>query len=185
MRSRLPAIVLAAFSLTLGVRAGPVVVSGQEGATPSASPEPVVVHPANIYTGTCEDLDESAYQLESVTTEPVEVEGTLGASPVPAETGLPGDVIGRSVSQVDASLQELLEGQYVVNVYNSENMETAIACGAIEGEIETESLSIVLHEVNDSGVVGQATFTDHGDGTAGVTVTLLDEEAELYATPQG
>ncbi|MDQ4044643.1 MAG: hypothetical protein M3173_04240 [Chloroflexota bacterium] len=185
MRLRLPAIVLAAFSLTLGVLAGAAVVSGQEDTTPSASPEPIVVYPAAISTGTCEEIGGVTYELESVTSEPVEIEGTPGASPPPAETGLPGDSIGRSVSEVDVRLEELVEDQYAVTVYENEDMDTAIVCGVIEGEIETESLSILLNEMSDSGIVGQATFTDHEDGTAGVTINLRDEEPEIYSTPEG
>jgi hypothetical protein len=67
-----------------------------------------VSQPAHIHAGSCENLD-----------------------PAPAH-GLPNVVDGRSETTVDASLDELVEGDFAVNVHRSDDdLETYVACGDI------------------------------------------------------
>lgn len=69
-------------------------------------------HPAHIHLGTCEDIEpESAYDLDNVTEE------------------------GSSVTLVDISLGELLDGDYVIDLHISPNeLGTLIVCADIEGQ---------------------------------------------------
>ncbi len=71
-------------------------------------------HPAHIHEGTCDDIQpEPAYNLENV-----------------GEDGV-------SVSLVDAPLQELIDGDYVIDLHRAPNeLGTLIVCAAIEGTPE-------------------------------------------------
>jgi outer membrane biosynthesis protein TonB len=71
-------------------------------------------HPAHIHEGTCEDIvPQSAYDLENVGEE------------------------GTSRTLVDAPLQDLIDGDYVVDLHMSPNeLGTLIACADIEGTPE-------------------------------------------------
>ena len=183
MRRQWFRMMLVTLALIAGFAAGTSVATAQDTATPED--DVVASHPAHIHNGTCEELGDIAYPLENVTTEPIDIEATPAGSTEPAEQGLPGDVVARSVtSDIDVSLDELVDGEYAVNVHESEeNIENYIACGVIDGDIEDDSLSILLEEVDDSGYTGQATMTDHGDGTTGLTINLLDDDPEAFATP--
>jgi hypothetical protein len=69
-------------------------------------------HPVHIHEGTCDDIQpESAYDLENVGRE------------------------GTSVSLIDVSLSELVEGDYVIDLHLAPNqLGLLIACAGIEGE---------------------------------------------------
>ena len=183
MRTQRFGTVMITLALVLGLAAGASTVAAQDAATPED--EVIAAHPAHIFSGTCEDLGDIAYPLDNVTTEPIELEATPTGTPEPVELGLPGDVVARGVTaDVDVTLDELVDGEYAVVVHESEeNMDNHIVCGTIEGEIEGDSLSILLEEVDESGYTGQATFTSHDDGTIGMTINLLDDNPEIYATP--
>lgn len=170
-------------ALLLGLAAGASTVAAQDAATPED--DLVASHPAHIFSGTCDDLGEIAYPLDNATTEPIEIEATPPGTPEPVDQGLPGDVVARGVTaEVEVTLEELVDGEYAVVVHESEeNMDNHIVCGTIDGEIEDDSLSILLEEVEESGYTGQATMTSHGDGTIGLTINLLDDNPEDFATP--
>jgi hypothetical protein len=70
-------------------------------------------HPVHIHEGTCDDIQpESAYDLENVGRE------------------------GTSTTLVDASLSELLEGEYVIDLHLAPNqLGLLIACAQIEGTV--------------------------------------------------
>ncbi|MDQ4044642.1 MAG: hypothetical protein M3173_04235 [Chloroflexota bacterium] len=166
-------------SLALGMIASVASVSGQE-ATPEADlPR---AHPAHIHSGTCEELGDVVYPLEDVTGEALE--GTPEASPVPADQAGASDVLARSQSTVETTLDDLLAEEHAINVHESaENIDTYIACGNVEGEPDEDgSLIVQLHELNESGVQGQAVLTED-NGTVTVTVTLVDAEGATTATP--
>jgi hypothetical protein len=71
-------------------------------------------HPAHIHEGTCDDIaPQPAYNLENVGED------------------------GTSTSLVDAPLQELIDGDYVIDLHRAPNeLGTLIACAAIEGSPE-------------------------------------------------
>lgn len=72
-------------------------------------------HPAHIHDGTCEDLGDVAYPLENV------VEGT-------------------SESSVDVALEDILAGEYAINVHLSEDeIDTYVACGDVVAEEDEEA----------------------------------------------
>ena len=64
--------------------------------------------PAHIHSGTCEELGEVVYPLENVQD-------------------------GTSETTVDVSLEELQEGEFAINVHESEqNISTYVACGPVD-----------------------------------------------------
>lgn len=177
MNTRWIGTFVALAALLLGAVAGVASAAAQEA---EAGTEP---HPAHIHDGSCEELGDVAYPLEDVGGEALS--GTPGATPASAEEGLPGDVIAKSRTTVDASLDDLLAGDYAVNVHKSaEEVDVYIACGNVEGEPEDGTLTIELMQQSASGVAGQALLSDLGDGTTEVTITLTDASAEGVASPE-
>ncbi len=76
--------------------------------TVELSNPPGAPQPAHIHSGTCEELGEVVYPLENV-------EG------------------GTSETTVDASLEELQDGEFAINAHESEeNISNYVACGPIE-----------------------------------------------------
>jgi hypothetical protein len=179
MRTRWIGTIVAMVAMVMGAIAGTAVVAAQ-GSTPEAAPQP---HPAHIHEGTCEELGDVVYPLEDVSGEAVS--STEGATPESQAEGEPGDVIARSRSQVDASLDDILAGEHAVNVHKSaDEIDVYIACGNIEGEPEDGTLTVMLDQQNSSGIAGQALLSDAGDGTTEVTITLTDASAEGVASPE-
>jgi hypothetical protein len=153
--------------MMMGAVAGTAAVAAQE-ASPQAGTEP---HPAHIHDGTCEELGDVVHPLEDVSGEALS--GTPGATPESPTEGQPGDVIAKSRTEVDASLDDLMSGEFAVNVHESaEAIDVYIACGNVEGEPEDGTLTIELMQQNASGVAGQALLSDLGDGRTEVTITL-------------
>lgn len=156
-------------------------VAAAQDATPSGeAPE---AHPAHIHSGTCEDLGDVVYPLNEIGGE--SLDSTPEATPESAAEGLPGDVLGFSVTSVEVSIDDLLAEEHAINVHESaENLDVYIACGNIEGEPDEDGvLYIDLEQLNDSGVNGQAIISDLGDGEVEVAVTLTDAVAEEFGTP--
>lgn len=179
MRARWIGTIVALVALMMGSVAGAAVVAAQD-ATAQAGTEP---HPAHIHDGSCEELGDVVHPLEDVSGEALS--GTPGATPESPAEGEPGDVIAKSRTEVDASLDDLTSGEFVVNVHESaEAIDVYIACGNVEGEPEDGTLTIELMQQNASGVAGQALLSDLGDGTTEVTITLTDASAEGVASPE-
>ncbi len=112
-------------------------------------------HPAHIHDGTCTDFQaEPAYPLENV-------------------------VDGRSESTVDASIDELLDEPYIVNVHKSEaEIGTYIACGPV---VSTDSEQVVdLAAQGAAGVAGTATMTPQDDGS---TLVVIELEGDTSTEP--
>ncbi|HEV2127871.1 MAG TPA: hypothetical protein VGR22_04550 [Thermomicrobiales bacterium] len=172
--------ILAIISLMVGLTASATLVSAQN-ATPTG--EPPAAHPAHIHSGTCEQLGDIVYPLEDVTG--AALEGTPDASPVPVDQAGASNVLARSQSTVDTSIDDLLTEGHAINVHESaENIGTYIACGNIEGEPDEDgSLIVELQELNQSGIQGQAVLTPNDEGTLSVTITLVDAEGATTATP--
>jgi hypothetical protein len=130
-------------------------------------------HPAHIHSGTCATLGEVVFPLENVTAS--EATASPEASPVlelaatPAVSGL----ALMSTTTVETTLDDLLGGEHAINLHESdENIQNYIACGDLTGTPSDGMLTIELAELNDSGVTGQATLTDNGDGTTTVMVQV-------------
>ena len=104
-------------------------------------------HPAHIHSGTCDQLGDVVIALEDVA--------------VPADATHEGAETAHDVkisqTHVDMPLQDLLDGDYAINVHlSAEEIGTYIACGDIGGYVITDptgqtELFVGLRELNDSG----------------------------------
>ena len=74
-------------------------------------------HPAHIHEGTCDDLDPNPlYPLANI------------------------DADGISSTEVDASLEDLLDSPYAINIHlSADNIATYVACGNIEAAVGGET----------------------------------------------
>jgi hypothetical protein len=128
-------------------------------------------HPAHIHSGSCAELGEVVYPLTDVALPAGEMMGADGGHPVESsDTNLP-----------DVSLQDILGGQYAVNVHlSADEIGTYIACGNIGGVVDArengdgQEISVGLAELNDSGYVGVAWLGDDGNGGTNVGLTLIN-----------
>src|SRR5215204_164555 len=157
--------------VTAVATAGLFVVGGLGGAAQDATPTGGSghAHPAHIHLGTCDSLDPNpAFPLADVALAASESGAEVdGAAAIPVE---------RSVTMVDATLEDLRTGGYAINVHQSvEEIGTYIACGNLSGSIdESGALVIGLGELNDSAHAGLAILADQG-GQTEVTVYLVEE----------
>jgi hypothetical protein len=156
------------------------------GAQATPAPEDLlVVHPAHIHEGSCPDIGDVIFPLNDLTPalgpDYMEEGATPVASPVATdmEVGPASAVVAESTTtDVDASLDEILEGEHAINVHESpEDMGTYLACGDITGTATDGELRIDLEEVDGSGFVGEANLVDNGDGTTTVRVSLMLSDA--------
>lgn len=149
-------------------------LSAQE-ATPPPSPGG---HPAHIHAGTCDSLGEVVFPLNNVGGTPTIGEpATPVAEPMASPTAAVNAESDRpsSTTTVDAPLSDILAGDHVINVHESdENIQNYIACGEIRGAADATEVNFLLKELNDSGFMGVATLTDNGDGTTTVVVRVWD-----------
>jgi hypothetical protein len=143
-------MVLAALSLLLNLVAGANALAQDEG-TPAATPDPS----ANRLEIEFEELNDSGlsgtatlYEAGDQTIVELELDGTGDEHPVHIHEGTCDDIqpesaydlenVGRegtSVSLIDVSLSELLEGDYVIDLHLAPNqLGLLIACAGIEGE---------------------------------------------------
>ena len=174
------ASIVAAFALFAGLIASGSLA--QESGTPVAI-EDDVPRPAHIHAGTCEELGDVVYPLTNVASAS-NTPGTPVASP--AADDVPDAPLIASITDVDASLEDLLASEHAINVHASEeNIQTYIACGNITGDPTAGELTVELNELNDSGYMGFATLLDLGDGTTEVAVALQQMDVGTpEATPQ-
>ena len=156
---------------------------GQE-ATPAPG-DPVL--PAHIHTGTCDDIGDVVFPLESVQLAPTEG----GEATPPAEPAMVhANVVLTSVTELDVTIDELLANNHVINVHASEDdIGTYVACGQIEGQVRLHlrsdappGLVIPLRELNDSGYAGVAWLSPNDAG--GTTVTLFVAEGLIGQGPR-
>jgi len=164
-RSSRAAAVIALTVLTLVVPAG-------RAQTPVADTE-AEAHPAHIHSGTCDQLGDVVYPLADVTYPTGEQTGATGGHEVKIS----------EVNHVDVPLQDLLDGDYAINVHESADaIDVYIACGNIGGVVHErengEGMEVVigLAELNDSGHVGIAWLGDDGEGGTNVSVSLIEPE---------
>jgi hypothetical protein len=165
---------------TVLLAAGLIGTAGAQGslATPDAG---APSHPAHIHTGTCATLGDVEFPLENVTAS--ETTASPEASPTLELASTPA-VSGRtltSTTTVETTLDELLGGEHAINLHESDaNIQNYVACGDVTGTPSDGMLTIELAELNGSGVTGQATLTDNGDGT---TTVLVQVTHGAMATP--
>jgi len=184
-RTLLSASAIGIAASALGLRAGLAHQGEDHEATPAGATE--TPHPAHIHSGTCEELGDVVFPLNDVA--PVSTPGTMSASPEAGTDGTPvasaaGEVVAESMTEVEASLDDILAAEHNVNVHESaENIQNYIACGNLTGPATDGELQIKLQELNDSGYTGEAHLVDNGDGTTTVTVTLMTT-SDTASTPE-
>jgi plastocyanin len=172
--------------------ASPAFVLAQD-ATPSPGDAP---HPAHIHSGTCAELGDVVFPLSDIAGAGHMMDGDMMAA-TPGGMGMmnhdgtpmPGDMGDMmqemSVTEVEASLDDILAAEHAINVHESaENIGNYIACGDLTGEPDDGELFIELQELNDSGYSGEAELVDNGDGTTTVTVMLWKGAASETASPE-
>lgn len=183
-----PTFLLAAFMFVLGalLTGAPALLAQgtpEAAGTPGAEPG----YPVHIHSGTCADLGDVVHPLNDLT--PIgdgmaanatpEAAMGMGGTPVADE----GPIVAESTTIIDVTLDELMEGEYAINVHESaENMGNFIACGDVAvDETGDRTVIVPLQELNDSSFSGRATVTDNDDGTTTVTITM--STTNLAATP--
>jgi plastocyanin len=148
---------------------GLFVIGGIGGAAQDATPTggSAHAHPAHIHLGTCDALDPNpTFPLTDVAPPNAADDEADGATAIPVE---------RSVTTVDAALEDLRSGGYAINIHQSaEDIGTYIACGNLSGVIDDSGALVVgLGELNDSGYSGVAILTEQGEQT-NVSVYLTE-----------
>lgn len=184
-RNFVPSAFFAVLVLVMGFVASATAMSGQGTPVTVTAPETdtettIVEHPVHIHSGTCDELGEVVYPLNSL--QAAAQVASPEASPVVASAATPGvasdltlgDAAAQSATEVDVSLEDLLADEFAINVHESpENIQNYIACGEITGSPENGELFVELQELNGSGFAGQAELADQGDGTTIVHVTIF------------
>jgi plastocyanin len=137
----------------------------------AAQDDEAEVHPAHIHSGSCAELGDVVYPLTDITEVRGDAERSGAASAIPVKG---------STTVVDTSLQDLIDGDFAINVHLSpDEIGTYIACGDIGGAVTTDEgeeeqeLIIGLGELNDSGHTGIAWLGADGDQTR-VAVYLVE-----------
>ncbi len=134
--------------------------------TPIASDGP---HPAHIHAGTCDEPGEVVVPLERLA-------APSTVAPVGAATAHP---VKTSRNVIDMSLEEILAGEFAVNIHKSdEEIDVYIARGDTGGIPETDDggrthLIFGLGELNDSGLSGIVWLGEDGDQTE-LVITLIE-----------
>lgn len=128
-------------------------------------------HPAHIHSGTCAELGDVVVPLSDVAAPEGEHLGAASAIELKLGPNL-----------IDMPLQELLAGDYAVNVHKSaEEIDVYIACGDIggvitQGERGEDEIRFVLQELNDSGHSGVVFLgAEEGDQTE-VNIMLMEPD---------
>jgi hypothetical protein len=127
-------------------------------------------HPVHIHSGTCAELGDVVVPLADVTVPEGEHAG--------ADTALP---LKLSLNVIDMPLQELLDGEYAINVHKSaEEIDVYIACGDLGGPVMPgeagDEVRFALNEQNDSGHFGTVFVGAEGDQTQ-VNIMLIEPGA--------
>lgn len=134
-----------------------------------------VAHPAHIHTGTCDELGDVVYPLSNVgvpadDATPMAGDSGQGMGMVGSDMAIPAFV---SITQLDASLDDILSGPYAINVHESEeNIGNYIACGEVGGVQQGDTLYFGLRELNGSGYTGVGLISGDADGSTNVVVYL-------------
>ncbi len=176
-----------AFVTSLALLLSAVVV-GAQSSTPMATTELTgsISMPAHIHVGTCAQLGDIVYPLSNVgipatAGTPTTGGGTpiVGGTPMSnaaSTTGAPLPVY-MSVTKINASIADILNGPHALNVHKSQQeIQTYVACGDVGGVQFGDTLAFGLHELNGSGLTGIALLS--GDPSGGTNVVV-------YLSPTG
>ncbi len=173
----------------LGLRAGFAHEGEDHEATPAGGSE--TAHPAHIHAGTCEELGDVVFPLNDVAAlgvdvAPASTPGAMSASSEAGADGTPGaaatagagEVVAESITEVEASLDDILAAEHAINVHESaENIQNYIACGDLAGTLDANgSLVVGLGELNDSGYTGIAVLSPSlTEGSTDVSVFIASD----------
>lgn len=177
--SRLIVAATMAVLLLAGMSASPFAVGQGPDATPVA-----ISYPAYLQGGTCDRPGDPVAALAFTATGDADPGSDGIADETPVATGAEGLPAAVSVTEVDASLDELLADQLIVRVVESEaRPDIDIACGRIGGQPDTDgNLYLTIPERDDSGVTGIVWLQADGDATT-VTLFLIPASPVPNATP--
>lgn len=135
-------------------------------------------HPVHLHSGTCAKLGAVVYPLADLTAPSKSATPTAAkaGTPTAAEAGTPtagAAVVASSTTKVKVALKDLEKTPFAINAHEStDNIADYIACGDVKGDAKGGKLTITLSELSKSGLEGDATLTDNGDGTTTVVVEL-------------
>jgi hypothetical protein len=154
---------------------GGIVAAGQAGdASPAAGGRP-----GYLQRGTCEQPGDPVAALAMTTNGPA-----TATSPRSTPTATGGAPISAAVSvtELDMTLDALLDSELVVRVAESEaEPDRDIACGAIGGQPDDDgNVYLVLAQRDDSRVTGVVWLQANDDGTT-VTLFLIPIEPPTQA----
>ncbi|MGE3797309.1 MAG: SH3 domain-containing protein [Thermomicrobiales bacterium] len=113
---------------------------------------------AEIIEGSCDTADgSSVFEL-------LDIEANEGMTAVP-----PAALMGRSVTTVESSLQDLIDTRHSIVVRASIDDPSLVACGEIGGNLQGDELAAGVRERNNSGFSGVSLLR----GTNGSTLVYV------------
>jgi hypothetical protein len=190
IRRFVPAVLIAAaLMLAAGMTLTGLTTNAQTESTPTMGTMGMETpHPAHIHSGTCDTLGDVVYPLNNVESPGMAspmagMDMTPMAGMMASPTSEMGAVVATSTTTVQVALNDLLGGQFAINVHESaDNIQNYIACGNVTGTATDNKLQVKLNELNNSGYEGQAWLMDNGNGTTTVMVVLTHTMGAM-ATP--
>ena len=120
-------------------------------------------HPTRIHEGTCEALGPVAFRLNGVGGS-VDVDNAPVATPTAVNSDSAYQVL-ISETTIDGTIEDLLTGDHVVMIYESDEAMDALACGNVGGALSGDSLVTGLAEAGVPGHIGFALFRSEGNQT--------------------
>ncbi|MFN8620205.1 MAG: hypothetical protein U0869_05600 [Chloroflexota bacterium] len=130
-------------------------------------------HPAHIHDGTCAAVGDVVAPLRDIS-----INGPGGGGVTT------GAGVEFSITRVDLTIPQMLKSPHVINAHlSADQIDTYIACGAIEGKKNDRNLVVELQEQNASGYRGIAFLQEDGDKT--IVFTVLFDPAEGTGSPVG
>ncbi|MEJ7838552.1 MAG: hypothetical protein WKF81_07030 [Thermomicrobiales bacterium] len=171
MRTRWFAVIAATLALVFGMSMQTLA----QDSTPAMDNDNMAMdagRPAHVHVGTCDAVGDVVIPLNNASAAD---SMTDAATPEVTSVATPGAAGGEETSSTVAEvpLADIIAGGHIVNVHESvEAIDIYVACGAVQGEVVDNVLTVALDEQNDSGLTGTAVFTDNGDGTTTIDLTI-------------
>jgi len=111
-------------------------------------------HPIHLHSGTCAELGDIVEPLTNV------------------------DAEGSSVTDVPLDLATIRAAPHSINIHLSEaEIATYVACADVP-TVDTNEITIEIGELNGSGMSGDASLTDNGDGTTTIDVLVAGSQGD-------
>lgn len=148
------------------------VAKGQDGAGSTTA----IGHPGYLQRGTCDQPGDPVAAL-AMTSTGGGAGGADPSTPPPSQSlAIPAAV---SVTDIDLPLTEILQSGLVVRVVASaDEPDSAIACGAVDGQPDDDgNVYLALTERDGSGVTGVVWFQQGDDDVTTVTLFLVPAAA--------